>query len=353
MKRIKVKSFLEDVKKTGSIPAVREKMIENASAEDIPGSYPANILADTLHPKYFTLNVQKYEINETYIYAELTFPDKDKRFYFRNGQSLGIKYVCGENEAFFSLPVMSVSGEPVLRCAFFREYDEDAYKYFSGNAPEVISCVSFEGKMTYSGIRDKKNICIISDAVSLPNAASLSLGIKKDYPEAVVSLFYSADDDKFVNCVIGTAENIEINKLSFDQDVPGGENVTLFICGQKDFCEKALPHKAFSNVRIHCFDAVKEYESEKRYTVKVVFRGKLLEAECREGERLSAALLKAGIPLEIRCSDGECGYCRCRLLKGDVKSLSEASDRRQAADIKYGYIHPCSVTPVSDITVEL
>ncbi len=353
MKRIKIKSFLEDAKKTGSIPIVRGKLIEDAPDTDVPEAYPANILADTLHPEYFTLCVDKCEANETYIYIELIFPEKDKKFYFRNGQSLGIRYAYREKENFFSLPVMSVSGESVLKCAFCREYDENAYAFFSENSPSMLSCVSFEGKMTYSGIRDKKKVAVISDASALANAISLSAGIKKEYPDTQVSLFYSAEDDNFVNCVLFSAEGIEIKKYSSAGVIPSGEDVTLFICGEGSFCDAALPENSFSNVRIHRFDTVKEYKSEKQHTVRVVFRGKTLEAVCSEGERLSSALMKAGIPSDIRCSDGECGYCRCRLLSGETRSLMSSSDKRTAADKKYGYIHPCSVTPVSDITVEL
>lgn len=350
MKRIKVKGFVADVKKTASISSVRKKLIDSSPSSDIPESYPANALADILHEKYFTLSVKKAEITEDFILIELTFPEEDKRFYFRNGQLLGIRYTLDGQEDFFSLPIFATSGEAVLKGAFIREYDERAYRFFAENSPKQLSCVSFEGKMTYSGIRDKRRVAVITDGIALPCARSLAEGIKKEYQGSFVSLYYRADG-AFSRAVLCDTSEIEVSELS-DKGISADGDTSVFICGKTDFCEKIAEMFSFTNLRIHRFDTIREYKSESRHKVRVIFRGEKTELDCFEGVRLSSALLGAGIPSEIRCSDGECGYCRCRLLSGDIKLLT-ASDKRQAADIKYGYIHPCSVTPVTDIEIEL
>ncbi len=353
MKRIKIRNFLQDAKNTGSIPVARSKMIENSSSDPLPESYPVNILADTVHPKNFLLNIKKCEIKDSFIYLELAFDD-NKAFYFRCGQLLGIKYKTEEAEHFASLPVFSLSGERILKIAFYRAYNEDLFMYFSENAPQNIHCVSFEGNMTYSGIRDKKRVLILTDKTGFASGVSLCGGIIRDYTDAQATLFYDSDDNVFADFITEKSK-INAEKYSTENSFDEYNGATLFLVGSKSFCKgkSFLKEKKFNNVRVYSFDTVNEYKSENNYKVKVIYRSESSEIFCREGERLSNALLRAGIPADVRCSDGECGYCRLRLIDGSVKSLLLSDDRRTAADIQYGYIHPCSVTPIGNITVEL
>lgn len=353
MKEIKIRSFPEDAKNTGSLPVVRSRMIDAAPSTDVRGIYPVNILADSLHPVNFSLELKKCEVRDTYIYAEFVFPGEERAFYFRNGQMLGVKYVHKDKMCFVSLPVLSVSGEKVLRTAFTCGYDTTAYEYFSETGEKSFTGVSFEGHMSFNALRDKNNIAVLSDDTILACAVSLVNGIRKDYPDRNISLFYKCDNDEFADFIKAFMQD-NCSRFAAAPSLPSGEDVTLFLCGTKEFTDSSAftQGKVFHNIRIHSWDKVKEYKSEKQHRCKVIFRGETYEITCREGERLSDAFLGAGIPSEIRCSDGECGYCRCRLLDGEVSSLT-SEDKRTAADRIYGYIHPCSVTPVSDITVEV
>lgn len=354
MKRITIKSFFEDVKNTGSIPVSRSKMIENSADAPLPESYPVNILADTIHPKNFSLKIKKCEVKDSFISLELTFADESKAFYFRCGQLLGIKYLMGDTVHFASLPVMSLSGERVLKIAFLRDTDKDLFLYFSENTPDEINCVSFEGNATFSGIRDKKKAVILTDDMGLASGASLCGGITGDYGDSETVLFCECNNQEFSD-FISSETGIVVQKYSSENTFEEYSGATLFLIGRKSFCDSKafLKEKAFYNVRVCPFDTVKEYDSEKCYNVKVIYRGGTSEISCREGERLSNALLRTGVPIDVRCSDGECGFCRLRLISGEVRSILTTWDRRTAADVQYGYIHPCSVTPMGDITVEL
>ena len=64
------------------------------------------------------------------------------------------------------------------------------------------------------------------------------------------------------------------------------------------------------------------------------------------------AIERAGIAAPSKCRSGECGYCRSKLLEGDV-FITEDNDGRRAADKKFGFIHPCSSYPLSDLFVEI
>jgi len=69
-------------------------------------------------------------------------------------------------------------------------------------------------------------------------------------------------------------------------------------------------------------------------------------------ESVLVALERAGIKAPSKCRSGVCGYCRSRLIQGDV-FIPEDTDGRRAQDKKSGYIHPCCSYPLSDMKIEI
>lgn len=72
----------------------------------------------------------------------------------------------------------------------------------------------------------------------------------------------------------------------------------------------------------------------------------------RSTEPLAVALERAAIRNHTRCRSGACGYCRCRLLSGEVY-IPEVGDGRRWADKTHGYVHACSTWPLSDCEIEV
>ena len=64
------------------------------------------------------------------------------------------------------------------------------------------------------------------------------------------------------------------------------------------------------------------------------------------------AIERAGIKAPSRCRSGECGWCRSKLISGEVYCPAENEGRRHS-DIVNGYIHPCSAFAFSDIVLEV
>ncbi len=64
------------------------------------------------------------------------------------------------------------------------------------------------------------------------------------------------------------------------------------------------------------------------------------------------AALRAGIPLNYGCSNGNCGECRVRLLSGQVKKVHPHDFTLSEADKGSGDFLMCSYTPVTDIVIE-
>jgi CDP-4-dehydro-6-deoxyglucose reductase len=64
------------------------------------------------------------------------------------------------------------------------------------------------------------------------------------------------------------------------------------------------------------------------------------------------AALRAGIPLNYGCSNGNCGDCKVRLLSGQVKKVHPHDFTLKEADKTNGDFLMCSYTPVTDIVIE-
>ena len=71
-----------------------------------------------------------------------------------------------------------------------------------------------------------------------------------------------------------------------------------------------------------------------------------------ETETVLTALERAGLNPPSLCRSGECAWCRSRLVEGDIFIPPENDGRRQA-DKKFGWFHPCSSYPRSDLVIEV
>lgn len=65
-------------------------------------------------------------------------------------------------------------------------------------------------------------------------------------------------------------------------------------------------------------------------------------------ETIATAFERAGLNPDTQCRSGECGICRSLLISGSVYSRKDG-DGRRFADLEYGYIHPCSTYPLSNL----
>lgn len=76
------------------------------------------------------------------------------------------------------------------------------------------------------------------------------------------------------------------------------------------------------------------------------------EVSARASESVLIALEKAGLAPPAQCRSGQCGYCRSQILNGRFYVLPETDGRRQA-DQKFGYFHPCSSYPFTDLEIRV
>ena len=345
MKRIIVESTLKDIRNFVLIPQKRKELIESAPSSEIPSAYPVNELAQKLHPKNFNLTVTKCSEENDIIVATLEPDNCDMKFYFREGQLLAVKFSEEESKHSYSVPVMSISGEKAIDIYVTKL--SPAYKHFRNSKGKKLTGISFEGSFFYNRLRDGNRICVLTDINGLGSVYSIANATKN----LSTFLIYLFDSE------IKSFRNLDLKNVSELPDLTEFGPLSIYICGSYDFCQKMQKEIKNNNidcvsVRILNLGAEEEIPTQITHKCKVIYRGNEYIIDCREGEKLLRALENADIPINGRCANGECGYCRSRLIEGTVKQLAHMPDRRTAADIKYGYIHPCCVTPESDITIE-
>ncbi|SFM26260.1 2Fe-2S iron-sulfur cluster-binding protein [Marinobacter zhejiangensis] len=70
-------------------------------------------------------------------------------------------------------------------------------------------------------------------------------------------------------------------------------------------------------------------------------------------ETLLHAALREGIDFPHSCRVGGCASCKCRLVDGSVKELTDIGYILSDAELDQGYILACQSVPTSDVTIEV
>jgi ferredoxin-NADP reductase len=146
----------------------------------------------------------------------------------------------------------------------------------------------------------------------------------------------------------------------------GSEPFSLFASGPQamyNFLDKeaAKLNLDLKHYRKEIFGSIKEpwtlpgYPQEakdKVFNLKVKMCNEVFDIPCNANENMLVALERAGIAGPNRCRGGVCGWCRSRLVSGNVY-IPEITDGRRSADKKFGYIHPCASFALSDCEIEV
>ena len=70
-------------------------------------------------------------------------------------------------------------------------------------------------------------------------------------------------------------------------------------------------------------------------------------------ETLLQAALRQGIDFPNSCRVGGCGSCKCKLVDGEVKELTETGYLLSAEEIDQGTILACQSIPKTNVQVEV
>ncbi len=360
-------------------------------------SYAANKLAAELHPHVQNLIVTHIREHNNNVKTYTLSPDMsrgtDKIAWFSAGQYVSV--ALDINGAKLCRPY-SISSSPAdtltdkMNITVKRVDGGLASEHILDNwtiGTKVTSSGPL-GEFTYEPLRDADTVIGIAGGSGITPFMSMIKAITEDDEDFKLILLYGSrtlDDAIFSDDIISLSKTDDrirlINVLSEEQNenceygfitselikkyAPSDSPYSVFLCGPQamyDFVDKQIEDLSIERkyVRHELFGEYFHPEKNTDYngnisdvfslTIKIA--DKDYSVKCRADTSLLRSMEQACIPAPSDCRSGKCGWCRSRLISGQVYIPSEV-DGRRLADKEYGYIHPCVSFPLSDLIIEV
>ena len=367
----------------------RRAILENGSLDPITSVYGVNKLAKSLHPA-----VQEAEIAEIIERKDAkTFVLKaDKLAYFRAGQYISVKLNIGN----------AVTARPYTLAASPKAALDGRYEITVKKSPDgfvsdyilnnwkvgtKVTLSGPEGPFSYEELRDERNVVGLAGGSGITPFMSMIYAIRDGIEDFNLTLLYGRKTQEDIlykdelDALCKETDKVKVVYVLSDEKADGfesgfiGEDIirkyspetySLYICGPRamhDYLNKdVLPVLGLDEKHIRkefvpapsdpgYFD---QFTGDKSavYSLTVIAFGDEQTVPLRADETILTAIERAGISAPSRCRSGECGWCRSRLVSGEV-FIPESLDGRRLADADAGYIHPCSSWALSDVCLEI
>ncbi len=383
-----------DMLKFKNMSKVREATIQAAEPEEIVGEFAINQNAKALHPDYIEVVVDQI-VDHAGAGAKsfiLKKEDGSPLPYFRAGQYISLKLKIGDS---FVTRAYSVSSAP--KWALEGKYAITVKANPNGFAADWmlenfqvgtrLTISSPQGYFHYENLRDNKNVIALAGGSGITPFLSMAYAIRdgaEDFRLTILSgsrneesILFREEFDK----IQAATDKVKVVHVLSDEEKEGFEHgfitadliqkyadgdYSVFICGPAamyDFLKGELAKLDLPKrlIRSEAQGVTKKVWEEPGYPKKA--KGKVFKLTVKQGadeyvidasanEPVLVALERAGIKAPSRCRSGECGWCRSRLVSGDVY-INPEKDVRRFADKKNGEIHPCVSFPVSDLVLEV
>ncbi len=395
--KIVIRSSHKDLKNFKELPNLRKGIINEAPATQVQGNFAVNSTANFLHPNTQYLKVKQVaEISpdvRAYILEPDAFHGTAKLAYFKAGQSISITLNIGNAVVtrpftICSSPARSVDDEYVIivkkkKDGFASQYIHSKWK----KGTEVTASAPF-GNLYFNPLRDNKNIIGICDNEGVSAFLSMAEAICDKTLKAKLTLFYAARKEREaimqerLDELASTSLDFNIIYVLSDEHVFKKERgfitksmiekyapakYSLFVNGSQNLYNRTLPQVSELKLQnkfirmglrgqIENPSSLEDFPKDAiglTFLCKVIKNGEFIKnIPCAAEESLLVALEREGITAQSQCRSGECGFCRSRLLQGNV-FIPKDTDYRRLADSSYGIIHPCVSYPMSNLTLEI
>ena len=393
--KIKIgKIGLLDMLKFKKMPEVREAHIAQTPADPLPKAYASNAKAALYHPRCQEVILSEIIPNgsdtKTLVFKSASGAPLAP---FRAGQYISLGLQIGDVK---TTRAYSLSSSPALA---FQGIYHIAVKENPGGfvAPYIhenwqvgqkLTISSPEGHLYYEPIRDCKKVIALAGGAGITPFMSMACAIRDGVEDFDLTIIFGSRTEdgivyrKELDEVCAKCDKVHVVHVLSDEAKEGfehgfitgeliakcaaGEEVSVFMCGPQamyNFVDGELAKLGYDekHVRHEIFGAVKKpwelpgYPAEikgKTFNVTIKQSGKVYEIPASADEPVLIAIERAGIAAPSQCRSGECGWCRSRLISGEV-FIPEKGDGRRYADVMYGYMHPCASFPLSDLVVEV
>lgn len=385
-----------DMLKFKNMSKVREKAIQAAPANEVSGEFAINTNAKKLHPDYQRLVIDEVIPHEgakakTFVFRRA---DGEAFPYFRAGQYLSLKLPL---EGSFVTRAYSLCSSPKDalkgRAAITVRSNPGGFaadKLLAALKPgdEVIASDP-QGFFYYEDLRDAKHVVGLAGGSGITPFLSMAYALRDGAEDFELTLLYGSRDEesilfkKELDEVAAACPKFRVVHVLSDEEKAGYEHgfitaelikkyapadaeYSVFLCGPegmyrflKPEIEKlALPERLFRRKMIDVtktpweLDGYPQQCRDKIFNLTVRQGNREYKLSASANETVLTAIERAGIKAPSRCRSGECGWCRSRMLEGSV-FIPQENELRRWADKEYGYIHPCSSFPTSDIVLEV
>lgn len=358
----------------------RDKII-NASGEEKVVFSPTNLKANALHPKQL----------KGRIISKKPCGDKAIRYlvscqnlpYFRAGQYVNV--MIQDGNSILSRPI-SISCAPssgllelIIGINEKGYFAKKAHELFVPDGQMVFSGPT--GEFYYSPNRDERHVIACCGGIGITPILSMAKAIAYGDEDFRLTIFHGVKNEKDaafaedfqeiaartdkVSYRVYDESKLEMIKEEDIRKAASNEPFSLFVCGPQGMYmafDKIASNLNLDNrhYRKEIFGSIKDiraihgYPGTKEETYKIIVHmvDKVFNLEAKADEPLLYALERSGIATPNRCRGGLCGYCRGRILKGEVY-IPPIGDGRREADKKKGYAHLCMTYPLSEIELEI
>lgn len=373
LKGLGVGAFLGQVK-------LREQKINEADDSPSPSIFNANNLATSLHPYVQNVKVKKIIDHGTakqYVLGADIEAGTKKLAYFRAGQYISIVFefedrITCRPYTIMSNPKDALSDNSTYSILVKPVEGGEISNYINQNwqVGTKILISSPLGKYFYTSLRDAKHVVACAGGSGITPFSSMAYAIDSGAENFKLTILYgnntrdeillkeelealekrNPDKIKIVHVLAEEkVKGYEAGFINADiiQKYAGDGDYSVFACGPKPMMmavmkatsELGLPHRrARFEVPGEIVDAkllpnFKESSKGATHKVTVYFHDEVQSFEIEETKPILRGLEEQNFKVLSDCRCGVCGYCRCRLINGDVFM---PVDNRRRADAKFG-----------------
>ena len=387
---------LLDMLRFKNMKVQRDKIIENTPAIALVENYASNQNAAARHPlsQFFTIEDIRVRGKGDVRTYTLRRNDGQNPAFFRAGQFVVIRQMidgkliarpvtlsCG--------PAMTLEGKiqvtvkRVEQDAFLSAYIHENWK-----TGDTVETSGPQGTFFYEPLRDAKKVIAIAGDSGITPVYAMANAIADGDEDFDLTILYGSRTKADIlfqeefDAIMARTDKVRLVNVLSEEKADGcehgfitaelikkyaGEGVySIFAAGSKGMYQfldgeaeklgierKYYRKELYDNIcRPWEYAGYPLEAKDKVFNLKIKMCDRVFEIPCSANENILVALERAGVAGPNRCRGGICGWCRSRLLSGDV-FIPEDTDGRRAQDKLDGYIHPCASFAVSDLSIEM
>lgn len=385
-----------DMLKFKNMAKTREKAIQAAPAKEVKGDFAINTNAKELHPDCLKLIIDEIIDHGSAGAKTFVFRRADGRPFpfFRAGQYISLKLpmegsFVTRSYSLCSSPKDALAGKAAITVRS-NPGGFVADKLLSSLKPgDILTSSDPQGFFYYEDLRDAHDVIGIAGGSGITPFLSMAYAIRDCIEDFNLTLLYGSRDidnilfKKELDALAAACPKFKVIHVLSDQQADGYENgfvtaelikkyapadreYSVFLCGPEamykflkpEIAKLGLPERLFRRKMIDVTKTPWEHEGypteckDKVFNLTVRQAANEYNIKASADETVLVAVERAGIKAPSRCRSGECGWCRSKLISGTV-FVPEENELRRWADVEYGYIHPCSSFPTSDLVLEV